>query len=433
MTGVVDPTDPAEDTPIDRISVEGGQEIKIKGSGFMPGARVIFAPTLEKVADDSSGGNIIYRVTTAENNGYTTQVLDPYLLKEGSQGSEVRYIDERTLTVKTPAGKLDTMGLIVVNPDQGASEDYGDVSYELPELPAPEGKVYAEIIRDKYNRTDRAIKVSWNRVTGASEYEIFVVRGSREEFIGSTPLTSYMFSDLEPRTRYRFIVKAVGNFGSSPPSQESNWVQTGSSVGPPDEDGKLGEQTEIKRVGTTAYVNIGSRDRSRSTLTVDLTKGELVGSSQVVVAIPASVAAGSSADVVIQARDFKLRFNPRVFNTSLVNRNRSRDDAGIRFTIAPVTGTPPSTAANALSLPYQLQADFYRGQEKSSMEVLAGAMILELNYDTAKAKLRRLNEALIYRYDAAYGRYIPAQVVAASIPTATVNQMGIYTVMGTRR
>lgn len=433
VTGVVDPTDPAEDTPIENISIEGGQEIKIKGSGFMPGARVIFAPTLEKVADDSGGGNIIYRVTTAENKGYTTQVLDPYLLKEGSEGSDVRYIDERTLTVKTPAGKLDSMGLIIVNPDQGASEDYGDISYKLPELPAPEGKVYAEIIRDKHNRTDRAIKVSWNRVAGASEYEIYVVRGSREAFIGSTPLTSYMFSDLEPRTRYRFIVKAVGNFGSSPPSQESNWVQTGSRVGPPDEDGKLGEQTEIKRVGTTAYVNIGSRDRSRSTLTVDLTKGELVGSSQVVVAIPASVAAGSSADVVIQARDFKLRFNPRVFNTSLVTRNRSRDDAGIRFTIAPVTGTPPSTAANALSLPYQLQADFYRGQEKSSMEVLAGAMILELNYDTAKAKLRRLSEAVIYRYDTAYGRYIPAAVIAASTPTATVNQMGIYTVMGIRR
>jgi hypothetical protein len=67
------------------------------------------------------------------------------------------------------------------------------------------------------------------------------------------------------------------------------------------------------------------------------------------------------------------------------------------------------------------------------MEVLAGAMILELNYDTAKAKLRRLSEAVIYRYDTAYGRYIPAAVIAASTPTATVNQMGIYTVMGIRR
>jgi len=433
VTGVVDPADPAEDTPIDNISVEGGQEIKIKGSGFMPGARVVFAPVLEKAADDTSG-NIVYRVATAQNNGYTTRVLDPYFLKEGSQGSDVRYIDERTLTVKTPTGKLDTMGLIVVNPDQGASEDYGDISYELPELPAPEGKVYAEIVRDQHNRTDRAIKVSWSSVAGAWEYEIFVVRGSREEFVGSTRLTSYMFNDLEPRTRYRFIVKAVGNFGSSPPSQESDWVRTGSTVGPPDEDGKLGEKTEIKREGTIAYVNIGSRDRSRSTLTVDLTQGDLAGSSQVVVAIPASVAAGSgAADIEIKGRDFQLKFNPRVFNTALVNSSRNHDDAGIRFRMSPVTGTPPAPSANALSPLYQLEAVFYRGQQQSSIDVLSGVMILELKYDTAKAQLRRLSERAVYRYDAVYGRYVPAPVVAAGTPTAGVNQMGVYTVIGGRR
>src|SRR5690606_8008084 len=112
VTAVVDPTDPAESTPINEISVEGGQEIKIKGSGFMPGAKVVFAPVLEKAASDT-GGNIIYRVTTADNNGYTSQVLDPYLLKSGSSGTDVRFIDENTLTVKTPPGKLDTMGLIV--------------------------------------------------------------------------------------------------------------------------------------------------------------------------------------------------------------------------------------------------------------------------------------------------------------------------------
>ena len=184
---MVDPTDQPRGYPYREYFHRRGQEIKIKAVDYARSAGNLCSHS-EKVADDSGGGNIIYRVTTAENKGYTTQVLDPYLLKEGSEGSDVRYIDERTLTVKTPAGKLDTMGLIIVNPDQGASEDYVDISYKLPELPAPEGKVYAEIVRDKHNRTDRAIKVSWNRVAGASEYEIYVVRGSREAFIGSTLL-----------------------------------------------------------------------------------------------------------------------------------------------------------------------------------------------------------------------------------------------------
>ena len=432
VTAVVDPTDPAESTPINEISVEGGQEIKIKGSGFMPGAKVVFAPVLEKAASDT-GGNIIYRVTTADNNGYTSQVLDPYLLKSGSSGTDVRFIDENTLTVKTPPGKLDTMGLIVVNPDQGASENYGDISYELPELPAPEGKVYAEIIHDQHNRTDRAIKVSWNGVAGAREYEIYVVRGSREEFIGSTQLTSYIFNDLEPNTRYRFIIKAVGNFGSSKPSQESNWVKTGSRVGPPDEDGKLGEKTEIKREGTTAYVNIGRRGSSRSTLWVDLTKGDLAGSSQVAVAIPASVVASGGADIVIQGKDFQLRFNPRAFNTAQVYSSRNRDDAGIRFRIAPLTGTPPASSGNILSTPYQLEAVFFKGAEQTALERLAQTMTLELKYDIQKAQLRRLSQAAVYRYDSLYGNYVPVSAVNTGTTVAAINQMGIYTVMGSRR
>lgn len=433
VTGVVDPTDPAEDTPIENISIQGGQEIKIKGSGFMPGARVIFAPVLEK-AEDETGGNLIYRVTTTQNNNYTSNVLDPYLLKEGNPGSDVRYIDERTLTVKTPVGKLDTIGLIIINPDQGASEDYGDISYQLPELPAPAGKVYAEIVRDQRNRTDRAIKVFWNGVTGASEYEIYVVRGSREEFLGSTRLSSYIFNDIEPRTRYRFIVKAVGDFGSSKPSQESNWVQTGSSVGPPDEDGKLGEKTEMKRQGSVALVNVGSRDNSRIPIQVDLTQGDLAGSSQVVVAIPASVAANSSSpDIDIQGRDFKLRFNPRVFNTALVNSNRHRDEAGVRLQMAPLTGTPPASSTNLLSSPYRLEAVFYKGQEQTPLEVLAGSMILELNYDAAKAQLRRLSEAAVYRYDAVYGRYVPVPRLSTGSAGATINNLGTYVVMGSRR
>ena len=433
VTGVVDPTDPAENTPIENISIQGGQEIKIKGSGFLSGARVIFAPVLEK-AENETGGNLIYRVTTTQNNNYTSNVLDPYLLKEGSPGSEVRYIDERTLTVKTPVGKLDTMGLIVVNPDQGASEDYGDISFQLPELPAPAGEVYAEIVRDQHNRTDRAIKVFWNGVAGAREYEIYVVRGSREEFLGSTRLNSYIFNDIEPRTRYRFIVKAIGDFGSSKPSQQSNWIQTGSTVGPPDEDGKLGEETEIKRQGSVTYLNVGSRDNSRVTIQVDLTQGDLAGSSQVVVAIPASVATqSSSADIDIQGRDFRLTFNPRVFNTALVNSNRHRDDAGISLRMAPWTGTPPASAANALSSPYKLEAVFYQGQEQTPLEILAGYMTLELKYDTAKAQLRRLSEVLVYRYDAAYGGYVPARPVRTGSPGAAVNYLGTYVVMGSRR
>lgn len=433
VTAIVDPAKADENIPIESISVLGGQEIKIKGTGFMPGLRVVFAPVLEK-ASQTVGSNLIYRVTTVQEGGYTSTILDPYLLKEGSNGSDVKYIDAQTITVKTPPGKLDSFGLIVINPDQGASPDFADISYQLPELPAPSGKVYAEIIYDQHNRTDRAIKVVWNSVAGASEYEIYVVRGSKTGFVGSTRLTSYMFNDLQANTTYRFIVKAVGDFGSSPPSAESNWVRTGSQVGPPDEDGKPGENTVIKREGTIAYVTMGSKDYSRLPLVVDLTRGDLAGSSQVIVAIPASVVAdSSSAEINIRGTDFRLKFRPQVFKTSRVAENRGRSDAGIRFRLAPLAGSPPQSPGNMVSAPYQFEAAFYRGQEQSPIELLDGAMIFTLDYDPAKAQLRRFQEVAIYRYDQAAGTYVPAPVVSTGTPSAGVNRMGIYSVMGIRR
>ena len=44
ISAVVDPNDPTETIRITRISVEGGQKVKIKGTAFTAGARVVFAP-----------------------------------------------------------------------------------------------------------------------------------------------------------------------------------------------------------------------------------------------------------------------------------------------------------------------------------------------------------------------------------------------------
>lgn len=432
VTALIDPTDTAESKPIDHISIEGGQEIKVKGSGFMPGARVVFAPELEKAGPDA-GGDIVYRIAVRQEGSYSSAIIDPYLLKSGSSGSDVKYIDGETLTVKTPPGKVDTKGLMVINPDQGASDPYEDIAFQLPELEAPSGKVYAEIVYDRYNHTDLGIRVVWNPVTGADQYEILVVEDEQTDFIASTHLTSYLFEDIKPRTRYRFIVKAVGNYGSSPPSAESNTVKTGSTVGRPDEDGKPGERTEVKRQGATAYVNIGSRDDLHENLLVDLTRGPLAGASQVAVHIPASVAADSrSGTINILGSRFSLKFQPQVFKTARVMEHQGRDDAGIRFQLMPVSAIPLS-AGNSLSPIYQLESVFCLGQEQSRMDYLAGTMVLQIDYDQAKAKLRRFQEVGLYRQDAAGGTWSLAPALTPGSPAAGIHQMGLYTVMGTRR
>ena len=101
------------------------------------------------------------------------------------------------MTVITPPRKLDSKGVIVINPDGGASDIYDQLVYGLPELEAPMN-VVAELIYDRY------IKITWTPVEGAEGYEIFAVIDDNEmDFIGTTELTGFVFSDLEPTTDTR--------------------------------------------------------------------------------------------------------------------------------------------------------------------------------------------------------------------------------------
>ena len=417
ISAVVDPTDPAEITRITRISVEGGQEIKLKGSGFEEGARVIFNPSIKKVEDENTAtGTIIYIEGI------------PYELETGTDGTEVKFIDSDTLTVKTPPGKVGTGGIMVINPDGGATEVYSDLIYELTQLQAPLG-VYAELVYDRY------IKINWNRVDGAGEYEVYVVIDDNEiEFIGSTVLTSYLYSDLEPNTRYKFIVKAIGRFGSSPPSAESNTVKTGKTAGPPDEDGGIEEKTQKQTAGGAQSVTIGLDDYKDETR-IDLTTQDSTGVKEAVVSIPAAVITKKdAADIIITGKDFTIKFNPGVFDTSKVSQYRSRRDAGVRFTVTPYEGSPDVKGKTLLSQQYVLKAEFYLGADSTPMEYLSSSMQITLEYDTAKAGLRRLGSIALCRYDDYTGTWQEvAKSPGGSTVSALIDSMGRFAVIGSRR
>lgn len=417
ISAVVDPADPAEATRITRISVEGGQEIKLKGSGFEKGARIFFNPSIKKVEDESNAsGTIIY--------------IDgiPYVLESGTEGTDVKFIDSETLTVKTPPGKLGTGGVMVINPDGGATDIYRDLTYELTQLTAPL-EVHAELVYDRY------IKINWNSVDGASEYEVYAVIDDNDiEFIGSTDLNSYMYSDLEANTRYKFIVKALGKFGSSPPSAESNTVRTGRTAGPVDEDGSIDEKTQKQIVGDTQNVSIGLDDYKTETR-IDLTSQDFAGVQKAVVSIPVQVITKKdAADIIISGKDFIIKFNPAAFNTSKIYQYRTRSDAGVRFSVAPYKGSTDAKGRILLSQQYVLKADFYLGADSTSMEYLNSSMQITLEYDIARAGLRKLNSIALCRYDE-YGDTWQeiAKSAGGSAVSALVDSLGRFAVMGSGR
>ncbi|MBO8157936.1 IPT/TIG domain-containing protein [Thermosyntropha sp.] len=437
ITAVVSASDPAENSRVREISTDGGQEIKIKGSDFMPGAKVVFAPLIKTASADEAD---IYKVKdeTKEFAGakITSKELDYYVLESGTDAAEVNFIDSETLTVKVPKGKLDAKGVIVINPDKGGSDIYEDLTYTLPEISAPLG-VTAEIIEDKYNDSDFYIKVNWNKVEGASQYEVYVIREDKTpEFAGSTDFTSFIYKDLEPYTSYKFVVTAVGNFGSSKYSASSNEVITGSKVGKADEDGALGEKTEIKRQGQTVNVAIGTSDFEWNNLLIDLTRGELAGAKKVVISIPAWVAADSYAkDVEIRGSSFTVKFNPRIFRTKRILENSNRSDAGVKLTFEQNSSFPGISRGGQLSEILELKAEFFRESEITSLDYLASNMSIILDYDLAKAGMRRFNRVYIARYDINKGTWEQVgreQYVTGSIGES-INRLGSYAVAGSRR
>ncbi|WP_213974711.1 IPT/TIG domain-containing protein [Tepidanaerobacter acetatoxydans] len=419
ISAVVDPDDPTETSRITKISVEGGQKIKLKGSSFMPGARAVFAPILKRIDDEKDiTGTIVY--------------IDglPYQLQDGIDGTDVIVEDSQTITVVTPPAKLDSRGVMVINPDGGASDIYDQLVYGLPELTAPMN-VVAELIYDRY------IKISWSAVEGAQGYEIYAVVDDNEiDFIGTTELTSFIYSDLEPNTRYRFVVKALGNFGSSPPSAESNTVKTGRRVGPPDEDGGLTDETKKEKIGDTVRVTVGTEDYKKN-LTVDLTDTNFTGAKTVVVTIPAQVISKSNAgDITIIGKDFILKFNPKVFYTSKVQQYKDRSDAGVRFEVSPGSDSPQSGMRTALSAQYVMEAEFYLGSDVSYIEQLNGAIEFGMDYDKTKADLRKITSIALCQYDEAKGDWVNVYEKYSGYDTViktVIYKLGKYGIFGTRR
>lgn len=422
ITAIVDPNDEYETSRIEEISAEGNQLIKLKGSGFLEGARVVFIPKITSISTEEDAERQAIYI-----DGEIYDLLD------GKDGTEVEVIDSETIVVKTPQGKQDEIGIMVINPDSGASEIYEGLKYGLPKLATPQ-EVKAELVYDRY------IKVNWQEVTGAQQYEIYVVIDDNEkEYVGNTKLTSFVYEDLEPDTEYMFIVTALGDYGSSKYSRESNEVETGRKVGPPDDDGGLEENNKLEKVGDTAKVTIGTKDYDEKEISIDLTRGALAGSKEVIISMPAEVIGSSDAkDITVYGSDFRVKFNPNVFYSSLIRENRKDNDAGVRFTIAqPTTENQENTGtkAQSLSSKYDLRAHIFIGKGKENITDLRAPIQLTLDVDIAKARMRRMKALSLSKYDVYDKKWIPIAIGdkdSMSIMGLT-ESLGQFTIIGNRR
>ncbi|CAH2215089.1 IPT/TIG domain-containing protein [Tepidibacter aestuarii] len=409
ITQIVDAKD--NSINISTIFVDGGQEIQIKGNDFMSGARVVFSPVLKEA--------------TASDTDTITIDGKNYVLVSGTDG-DVEFIDSQNLKVTTPPGKLGTKGVMIVNPDKAGSNIY-DVVYVIDQIDAPTG-VNAELIYDKY------IKINWNEVKDATSYEIYAVEDDKEMYlVGTTDLTTFIYRDVKPKTDYRFIIKAIGEFGLSKGSSKSNEVTTKSGSGYDDKDGEINEKTVINRSGDTVNVLIGTDDYDEKETVIDLTKGEYAGAKEVVISIPARVATSYLAkDIRVILSDMYVKFNPTAFNVSKLYEAKDKDKSGVKFKI----GINQKNDSTSLSNEYELKADVFIGADNTSIDYLKNNMEISLDFDSAKADLRRMRNISLRRYDEYKSEWTYVKQRMDNYSTSInspVNRLGRYSIIGSRR
>lgn len=406
ITKVVEPDN--EEKEIQSLSAEGGQKIKLIGRDFMPGARVIFNPVIKKVEDKEEEGEII------NING------ESYILQSGNPGTNIEVVDAQRLIVTTPSGALDTGGILVINEDKGATPIY-QIKYVIPEVGEPT-EVIAELISDQY------IRVNWTGVPGALEYEIYVsVDYGEFEYVGSTKTLGYVYQNIESRTRYQFMVRAIGTYGPSKPleTSKSNIVRTTSKSGPTDYDDEIGEYTQEEKTGDIANVIFGHRDYHKKDHTIDLTKGVLANSKEVIISIPASIIADDNRkNITVIGKDYSLSFRPNIFNNSTFRNYKNRDDVGVRIKVSPYESNVNNNGLTPLSTIYSITGQMYIGADYTSLDYLNGNIFFQLDYDEYKANLRKLTNIYLSRYDR-YGNNW--------IDTRDISRLGIYAIMGSRR
>ncbi|WP_025436248.1 IPT/TIG domain-containing protein [Peptoclostridium acidaminophilum] len=392
-------------TSMDSLSAYGGESIAVKGKGFMQGARVVFMPELT----DSQ--------TPALYIG-----SKGYVIKAGADAKAVEWKDENTLIVTTPEGVMGKQGMIVINPDGGATAVYR-ISYGLPNVDAP-SDVEAEIIYDRY------ISVKWSAVEGAKGYDVYAIEGGREYLVHSTSNTSFIYQDVKSNTSYRFKIKALGAVSSSKASRESDRVATGKNAGYEDSDSGLGEKTQMSIAGSAACITMGEEDADRP-LNIDLTSGRLSGAESAVISMSSQVIRDSgAADISVIGRDFTLTFNPNAFDVSGID---SSSGSGVRIEIAKAK-VPSGSQDGSVSAEYTIKAYAYSKSGQKQLYYMAEPARLELGIDSAKLSMRRYKSAGLSLYDETQRVWKSVEGGASHFDSVSgrISGLGSYRATGTR-
>jgi len=377
-----------------RVSVEGGDKIRLKGTGFLENPTVLFGGTYSlRLTDDQTGD-----VGLNENDEY-------YIVENGIKATNVEYIDSENIIVTSPPIESEKVyHIVVINNDSGISKDNAIIDYRVP-IPSDPVNLEVELIDNRY------IKIFNYSSEDVDYFEIYSYLGDKSKtklinndymdfsYIDTTKLEPYKITNLpgvenmKSDEKLYLVLKAVNKYG---PSNWSNIVSLDydeledvEEIGPPDDDKDLGveEGLNYEEIHTENEVTLNITDKSIDP-TVVITLTDLDNRSKKIINIPGNKVINNTSLIAIDFGDTQLQFTPISFNTQEFRELNFYNDTYARISNEFIDDDYTSIIKNylprgkkAISKVYRL--DFYaiNNIEASEIKELNGNINFGITYD----------------------------------------------------
>lgn len=308
-----------------RISLEGGEEITIKGTGFVKGVQIYFgtSPVLD-TSETHTGTYGLYRD-------------DTYLvLKDATAATSVTFVNETTLKVVTPEKLVEgKVYVTALNPDKGISDGKTQLTYGVP-VPSDPVNLNADVIDQKY------IRLYGYTTSNTKYYEIYYYLGPKTHadimkndygdfiYLTTTESEPYKitklpgFEKLKDGDKIYFVVKAANKFGFSGYSNIAyltyDDLKFVKELGQPDLDGEIGVPANkthtVSLQGDTSVIQISSKYPDKDLL-ITVSKEQAAKAMKRLVNVPQTIVYSGGAVYTINYGDAVLQFMPQTLNTAI--------------------------------------------------------------------------------------------------------------------
>ncbi len=428
---------------LNRISVEGGQTVVLKGKGFQQGATVFFGGEWLEAEKQNPANE------PGKDEGlYKNDKL--YYVKDGVKATKVEFVDAETLRVTTPAFKKEgPISIVVLNADGGITDNSTKIEFRVPIPDDPTG-LRATVVDDRY------IKLYDYKAANSKYFEIYAYIGSKTDsqliqnkyqdfkYLGVTDVEPYKiidlpgFENIKSNERIVFVLRAVNKYGQSGFSNLAavywNQIKKIKELGPEDVDGKIG--VKDNRGYEVQRKNGGIEVRFANVVWTNNHPLYILNANTPDVkfrriSFPSNIVRYTSANVHAEFGPTKLKVAASAFNTREFKELDGQSNAygNIEESIGTQAPTPIVRGRKAVTPVYRIS--MYASANAVTRNILALVNPYEYSIKVPE-NITDPSKVEMFRYDERSGKYVRVEAVydsATRFITAPGTAGGYYVLM----